>query len=129
MKLFIFLVATLFISATFGLKCGKHEIVVECSGCEADCNNLQKVCPLVCNGIKACQCQTNFARDLTTKKCVPISQCKKPKAKREVNPCATMKCPPGEVCKVVQVMCFRAPCPPLGQCTPKKLTLPRVDQA
>lgn len=41
MKLLIFLIGTCLILTTIGLKCEKHEIVVECSGCEADCNNLQ----------------------------------------------------------------------------------------
>uniref|UniRef100_A0AC34PZB5 TIL domain-containing protein n=1 Tax=Panagrolaimus sp. JU765 TaxID=591449 RepID=A0AC34PZB5_9BILA len=83
--------------------------------------NVQKVCPLVCNGIKACRCQTNFARDLTTKKCVPISQCKKSKTKREVDPCASMTCDAENFCKAFYVPCVVAPCPKIGQCMPKRI--------
>ncbi|KAL8613702.1 hypothetical protein ACOMHN_029794 [Nucella lapillus] len=53
-----------------------------------------------CNGCKGCrQCFTPFG--------VPA------------NPCDKVKCKPDEVCKLEQVQCVRAPCPPQPTCVPK----------
>jgi hypothetical protein len=47
-------------------------------------------------------------------KCVPIDG-----PRPTVNPCAAMLCPTDAPCKVIQVECKKAPCPPpQGQCVP-----------
>uniref|UniRef100_A0A914R915 Uncharacterized protein n=1 Tax=Panagrolaimus davidi TaxID=227884 RepID=A0A914R915_9BILA len=48
-------------------------------------------------------------------KCVPNSQ---------QNPCLTTLCPPNTVCKLNQVQCIRAPCPPIPECVPINETRP-----
>ncbi|KAE9550789.1 hypothetical protein FO519_006004, partial [Halicephalobus sp. NKZ332] len=57
------------------LKCEENEAVTECSGCEAECNFLNKMCPMICNGIPKCECASGFARDQISKKCIPRQQC------------------------------------------------------
>jgi hypothetical protein len=36
----------------------------------------------------------------------------------EVNPCAALQCPANSRCEVEQVLCVRAPCPPIARCVP-----------
>jgi hypothetical protein len=48
-------------------------------------------------------------------KCIPNSQ---------QNPCLTTLCPPNTVCKLNQVQCIRAPCPPIPECVPLNETRP-----
>uniref|UniRef100_A0AC34PX95 TIL domain-containing protein n=1 Tax=Panagrolaimus sp. JU765 TaxID=591449 RepID=A0AC34PX95_9BILA len=57
------------------LVCGENERITECSGCERSCNHLDRMCKMMCNGIQACECDSGFARQSSTNKCVPISQC------------------------------------------------------
>ncbi|VDN20378.1 unnamed protein product [Cylicostephanus goldi] len=40
------------------------------------------------------------------------------RSQEDSNPCATNSCPAGLECKVIEVPCIDAPCPPIGVCGP-----------
>jgi hypothetical protein len=58
-----------------------------------------------------------------TKKCPKDKTCQINSADNSqycLTPCATVRCASGYVCKVKQVQCIRAPCPPVAFCKPVK---------
>lgn len=61
-------------------------------------------------------CQYGLAYD--ENEC-PVCRC--------LQPCQNVTCGENEACTVQEVHCIRAPCPPLGLCTPKQPSCPSMD--
>uniref|UniRef100_A0AC34QZR9 EGF-like domain-containing protein n=1 Tax=Panagrolaimus sp. JU765 TaxID=591449 RepID=A0AC34QZR9_9BILA len=93
------------------LTCGENEHVVECSGCESNCAFLDRMCPMICNNIPACECQPGFSRDSTSGKCIPTDDCPVSSnitcgKNEELNPCPG--CEP--TCTNPSPICPKRPC-------------------
>lgn len=103
--------------------CGSETCAADEKCCSASCGLCEprgSACPaLVCPGFDAgvpkqtcantkCPAKT-YCDDITgTAECLPLPSCD------------TVKCTPTTTCELVQVQCFRAPCPPLPMCVPNK---------
>ncbi|CAJ0948855.1 unnamed protein product, partial [Mesorhabditis belari] len=81
------------------------------AGCEPKCGlPWPRVCPAICMTEGACVCSNNTFRD-TNGKCVPRAQCTNTGPQK-----CTAKCSAGQKCVLREVVCVRAPCPPIPTC-------------
>jgi len=123
-----------------GKECTKDFIIVkpgECPTFSMDCATATDPCTSdgQCSGLQKC-CQSDCGvRNCTRPVCTPLAglKCKSKcsfgnqknyfgcdTCKCKVNPCKAKKCGKGNVCKLVQVQCFAAPCYPVAECVAKK---------
>ncbi|KAG7386656.1 hypothetical protein PHYPSEUDO_015440 [Phytophthora pseudosyringae] len=77
-----------------------------------------------CNPVPTCvSIATSPPEPVCSKKCPKNEKCQINTADSTqycLSPCATVRCASGYTCKVEQVQCIRAPCPPVAVCKPVK---------
>ncbi|KAH7718687.1 SWM-1 protein [Aphelenchoides avenae] len=96
--------------------CAENEEYHACGACDGTCKEPDVACTADCRPGQ-CGCKAGFVRDAG--KCIKKEACKKTRAARQANPCASMTCPQNTRCDWHPIMCFRAPCPqPEAKCVP-----------
>uniref|UniRef100_A0A914E9J3 TIL domain-containing protein n=1 Tax=Acrobeloides nanus TaxID=290746 RepID=A0A914E9J3_9BILA len=101
--------------------CGINETPVTCPPCDGTCNNTKPICfgPICFGNQTFCACKSGYVRD-SNRNCMPISQCNRT--------CDSIKCSPGQVCKMLFPPCpFNPnnpiPCQPIPTCLPGNSTI------